>query len=242
MRGNRRRFLGQCTSMLGMLALARPAGASGDLRHYPNVQLVDRNDRPLKADALTPRKEYVFHYPYVSTPCFLIDLGGSVDGGEELETEDGERYRWEGGVGPNRSLVAFSAICAHRLSHPTSRISFIAYRPEEVGFMSSETQLSRRAGVIQCCSEQSVYDPTRGAEVIGGPAPQPLASIRLEVSHEGAISASGVYGGRLFDKYFELFSSRLVLEYETFEVDTLIHGTTAVVPGEEFSNSIVRCG
>lgn len=32
------------------------------------------------------------------------------------------------GVGPGASIVAFSAICAHRMSYPTRNVSFIDYR------------------------------------------------------------------------------------------------------------------
>jgi len=35
------------------------------------------------------------------------------------------------GVGARHSLVAYSAICAHKLSYPTREISFISYRAEK---------------------------------------------------------------------------------------------------------------
>jgi len=34
-------------------------------------------------------------------------------------------------VGANHSIVAYSAICAHRLTYPTREISFISYRDEK---------------------------------------------------------------------------------------------------------------
>ena len=34
-----------------------------------------------------------------------------------------------GGIGRDKSVVSFSAICAHKLSHPSRNISFINYRP-----------------------------------------------------------------------------------------------------------------
>ena len=67
------------------------------------ARLVDTGGKTLRADALTVGQSYVFHYPYVTTPCFLIDLGSPTEPGADLETSDGRPYRWAGGVGPGRS-------------------------------------------------------------------------------------------------------------------------------------------
>lgn len=238
----RRRFLGHCGALVGMLAATRGARAAGALKSFEPVLLVDRGERPLDPATLEPRTEYIFQYPFISTPCFLIDLDRELPGGEELSQSDGQPYRWDGGVGPRRSVVAFSAICAHRLSHPTRSASFIGFRPGEVGYMNNNRMVTRRADVIQCCSEQSVYDPAHGARVLGGPAPQPLAAIRLEHREDGGLYAVGVYGGALFDEYFERFSHRLVLEYETFDVRAPVGKATTVVRGDEFTNNLVSCG
>lgn len=238
----RRNFFRHCGALVGMFSISRGATAAGALVRYPPTMLVDRRDRPLTPSALDPRTEYIFAYPYVTTPCFLIDLDRECPGGEELVTSDGSRYHWRGGIGPRRSLVAFSAICAHRLSHPTKSASFIGYRPAEVGYLDHELSVSRRADVIQCCSEQSVYDPAHGARVLGGPAPQPLAAIEMEVGNDGYLYATGVHGGALFPLYFERFSHRLVLEYETFEVEAPVSDTTTVMRGDEFSRHLVQCG
>jgi Rieske Fe-S protein len=124
------------------------------------------------------RCSYVFHYPYVTTPCFLIDLGAPAEAGAELETSDGRPYRWTGGVGPGRSIVAFSAICAHRMSYPTRNVSFIDYRHKPMNTEAAGDDWWSRGQVIYCCSEGSVYDPSDGARVLAGPAPQPLAAVR----------------------------------------------------------------
>jgi Rieske Fe-S protein len=224
-----------------MLAAGR-ARAGGEFHRFERVMLTDGRDQPLDAGALEARTEYIFQYPFVSTPCFLINLDKPLPGGEELTTEQGASYRWNGGIGPNRSIVAFSAICAHRLSHPTRSASFIGYRPGDTGFLNADLKVARQADVIQCCSEQSVYDPTRGARVLGGPAPQPLAAIELEYGNDGRLYATGVYGGMLFQRYFEKFSHRLVLEYERFDVDTPVSSTTRVIRGDEFTRYVVNCG
>jgi Rieske Fe-S protein len=109
--------------------------------------------------------------PYVTTPCFLIDLGAPAEAGAELETSDGRPYRWSGGVGPGRSIVAFSAICAHRMSYPTRNVSFIDYRHKPMNTEAAGDDWWSRGQVIYCCSEGSVYDPSDGARVLAGPAP-----------------------------------------------------------------------
>ena len=111
---NRRHFMKLCATA-GAAIAARPSvlGASqAPLRPSRPARLVDPAGNPLRPDDLVEGENYVFHYPYVATPCFLIDLGKPVAGEEELTTEDGRRYRWHGGTGPRRSVVALSAICA----------------------------------------------------------------------------------------------------------------------------------
>jgi len=188
-----------------------------------------------------PENEYVFHFPFVSTPCFLIDLGKAVTAQAPLKTQNGEPYRWHGGAGPNHSIVAYSAICAHRMSHPTPAFSFIGYRRQAVGFYTRENDVEHRAGVIQCCSEQSIYDPADGARVLGGPAPQPLASIALEITESGIIHATGVYGANMFDPYFETFGERLILEYERLDIEAPIGENSTALPIEEFTRNQIRC-
>ena len=58
----------------------------------------------------------IFHYPYAATPCFLLNLGRPLSLPAELKTAAAQPYRWPGGVGPQRSIVAYSAICAHQLA------------------------------------------------------------------------------------------------------------------------------
>jgi hypothetical protein len=124
----RRDFIGICAAA-GALG-AHPVFGAGDLRprFYTRVQLVDQPGRPLRASALAPNRNYIFHYPYESTPCFLLNLGKPAVQRVTLKTETGGTYEWPGGVGPGNSIVGYSAICAHRLTYPTRQISFISYR------------------------------------------------------------------------------------------------------------------
>ena len=174
----RRDFLGVCaaTCALG----TRDALPAEDLkpRLYARVQLTDERGRPLNAASLVAGRNYIFHYPFESTPCFLLNLGKPTVRDVQLKTENGSAYQWAGGVGPNRSVVGYSAICAHRMSYPTPQISFISYREK------STAGAAGRPNTIHCCSEHSQYDPAAGAKVLSGPAPQPLAAILLE--HDAA--------------------------------------------------------
>jgi hypothetical protein len=109
-------------------------------------------------------------------------------------------------VGRDRNIVAFSAICAHKLAYPTREVSFIRYQPER-----SPTS---GAHVIHCCADHSVYDPAEGARVVSGPAPQPLAAILLEYdAAQDSLFALGTVGAEQFDAFFDKYRVRLALEY-----------------------------
>jgi arsenite oxidase small subunit len=174
---------------------------------YSRARLVDEKGKPLRAKAIPPNRNLIFHYPYASTPCFLLNLGKPAKGSAQLKTADNQPYEWKGGVGPGRSVVAYSAICAHKLTYPTRDISFISFRPEK----SAGNKLG---AVIHCCSEHSQYDPAEGARVLAGPAPQPLAAILLE--HHPAtdeIHAVGTLGGELFNEFFSKYEFKLAMEH-----------------------------
>jgi Rieske Fe-S protein len=241
----RRGFVKVCTSALAMLS-AHPEVLATDrgqpVRRYSRARLVHPGGRTFDPGDLLSGKSYVFHYPYLATPCFLINLGESITRKVLLKTEAGETYEWEGGVGPERSVVAFSAICAHRMSHPAPQVSFIDYRSEPASFLNGDSQPERRSNVIYCCSEKSVYDPLDGARVIGGPAKQPLAAIMLEYStSEGCLYAVGSRGGEMFEKFFAKFGERLMLDYRTDDITATVDGTTSVMTLAEFSHRQIRC-
>lgn len=210
---------------------------------FNRVQLLNEFDQPLKLSDLVIGENYLFFYPYVSTPCFLVDLGRTVARTGSLKTAEGESYSHQGGVGANRSVVAFSAICAHKMSHPSRNISFINYRSEKVQFSDNWNKTQTRDSVIYCCSEGSVYDPAQGCEVLGGPAPQPLAAILLEhdASTDG-VFAVGTAGGTMFAPYFEKFWHRLQLEFETEHVQQRVTGATPIVRLQDYCRRQVLCG
>ncbi|HVL57760.1 MAG TPA: (2Fe-2S)-binding protein, partial [Burkholderiaceae bacterium] len=161
-------------------------------------------------------------------------LGQPTRSDVELATADGARYAWRGGVGAGRSVVAFSAICAHQLAYPTRDISFISYR-------DAAGPVDRRARVIHCCAEHSQYDPADGGRVLGGPATQPLAAILLE--HDPAtdeLTAIGTQGGEMFDAFFAKYEFRLAMEHGG-RARQPSEPTEVVVPLEQYCRQQVRC-
>lgn len=243
-RPERRKFVKLCGAA-GALVAANPALLSSTaqpLRQAPQALLVNSGGEPLRAGELEVGASYVFHYPYATTPCFLIDLGREVEPRDDLLTEDGRRYRWQGGAGPGRSVVAFSAICAHRMSYPTPTVSFISYRHEGLLFTGRDQKAVQRNQVIYCCSEGSVYDPAAGAEVLGGPAPQPLASIALAYDEAGdRYLATGTHGGDMFERFFETFSFQLALQNRSGDIRRPVGESTLVQSLEEYSRNARVC-
>jgi Rieske Fe-S protein len=239
---SRRGFMRLCAATAALVGgnPALLAQEGGTARRYDRARLVDAKERALTPDDLKVGENYIFHYPFVATPCFLIDLGKPAEP-VWLNTEDGRRYRWDGGIGPRRSLVAFSAICAHKMTHPAREVSFINYRHRPATFRDSDYRTAQQARVIYCCSEKSVYDATAGARVLGGPARQPLATVLLEQDERGELYAVGVAGGALFDAFFERFSSRLALELRTDDVRRPVTGSATVLPLDEYCRNQILC-
>jgi arsenite oxidase small subunit len=107
-------------------------------------------------DRLKVNRGHTFDYPLKGDTSVLIDMGRRVPGG----------------VGPKRSIVAYSAQCQH-MGCP------VAYRSK-----------SRE---LFCPCHQSRYDPERLGSIIQGVAMRPLPKIRLQVRN-GAVFAIGVDG------------------------------------------------
>jgi arsenite oxidase small subunit len=241
---SRRRFMKLCATSAALVS-ANPqalARSRGPVHRYNRVKLVDPDRNPIRLQDLEAGKNYVFHYPYATTPCFLLNLGDVAVRPTVLETKAGQRYEWTGGVGPRRSVVAFSAICSHRMSYPAHQVSFINYRPETVAFVDEQDHVEHQSHVIFCCSERSVYDALRGAKVLGGPAPQPLAAISLQhAAEDDSLYALGTQGGELFERFFDKFGFHLSLEYQTDDIREQVTGTTLVVPLEDYTHNQILC-
>lgn len=240
---SRRNFIKLCMGAVTVGHLSQSFAADQSVaKKYNQAQLVDFYSKPITAKSLKIGQNYIFHYPFVTTPCFLIDLGEPIRENVTLKTENDETYTWRGGVGPNNSIVAFSAICAHKMTHPAKAVSFINYRHETINYQDKNQKQKEGSQLIYCCSERSVYDVRRGAKVLGGPAKQPLTTILLEYDQSGdKLYAVGTSGGELYDQFFETFLERLQLEYLTTEVARLVDKDTELVPLEKFSKTQTKC-
>jgi arsenite oxidase small subunit len=232
----RRRFLESCAVVTGAASLGALEGALANAtpRPYPRARLVDAKGAPLKARALAADTNYVFHYPYASTPCFLLNLGRPPTAASTLTREDGTRYAWDGGVGPAKSIVAFSAICAHKLAYPAREVSFIRYQAAK--------SATADARVIHCCADHSVYDPAGGARVVSGPAPQPLAAIVLDYDAAAdELWAVGTLGAEQFDAFFRKYEFKLAMEYGDGKARAPTGDWTVVRELAEFCRNTIQC-
>jgi Rieske Fe-S protein len=156
----------------GMLALGT-AGVASFLRFavpppagsatFPRVQLLYSDGTPVLASSYRYPTEstdlIVFNYPLDNEPNLLLNLPTSAPGG----------------IGPNQSIVAFSAVCQHLGCIPP----FISYYPP--GACGSFN--SGRA-FIHCVCHGSTYNPAvaapgGGAAIITGPTVSPLPQVVL---------------------------------------------------------------
>ena len=233
----RRDFLGSCTLLSGIAALAQ-ADAGGNaqpIQRYTRTLLIDINGAPIRQVALAAETNYVYQYPFAATPCFLLRLPEAVAPAAALRRERGDPYAAPAGVGPAHNVVSFSAICAHKLAYPTRDVSFIRYQKSR-----SATSSGR---VIHCCADHSVYDPMAGARVVAGPAPQPLAAIALEYdAARDELYALGTIGAEQFAPFFEKYAFKLELEYGGLaRAQQPVEATTVVRELTNYCRTTIEC-
>ena len=237
---DRRGFMGFC----GKSALAAGmAGAAGTLptaamadllEDAPTIKLLDKDGAPLKASALAPNTTLIFNYPYVATPVMLIVLDAPTEVDTQTKDGEGHTYLWQGGVGPERNIVAYSAICAHLLSYVGHETAFLHYSPEENEY--------GHAKVISCCAHGSSYDPANGAKVVTGPAEYPLATVNLAYDEaDDSISAIGVIGTELFKKFYDSYRQDLRSEYGRAKYRKIVTEGAVAVPIDEYSQYVLDC-
>jgi len=220
-----------CVAGAWAVSSALPVVAGGEVQHYPRSLLVDLHGSPWSARQIKVGEAFLFNYPYTVSPVFLIAFEREVEP-VELVTVRKQHYAGPAGVGPNKSIVAFSAICAHKLMYPKPAISFIGLRSGRAG---------EPAYVIHCCGDNSRYDPLHGARVIDGPAPQPLAAVLLEWdASSDQLYAVGTRGGEMFDAFFEKYTMQL--ELETGSSRRKASGASVVVqPAASYSKQWRSC-
>ena len=229
----RREFVKFCAASAAAAGAHSAAATDATPRLYSRARLIGASGAPLKAAGLPVDRNLIFHYPFSTTPCFLLNLGRPAKASAHLLTADRRSYEWHGGVGPRHSIVAYSAICAHQLAYPTRDISFISYRTEK-------SERNRLGNVIHCCAEHSQYDPAEGARVLAGPAPQPLAAILLEHDAKSdELTAVGTLGGEMFNQFFAKYEAKLTLEGAALRVPAA--ASCVVQEMENYCRQQVKC-
>lgn len=191
----------------GAIVVCSPSLLSTELRaddgrlykSYNKVLLVNEEGTPLTLEGLQKEQAFIFNYPYVSTPVMLINLSRATQKDVTLKSAAGETYIWKGGIGKRKTLVAYSAICSHQLTHPNPNDSFVTYSGQ------NKTMSCSRKGVIVCASHLSAFNPKAGGKQIAGPAEEALASIVLELDDKDQIWAVGVLGPDKFHEFFKTF-------------------------------------
>ena len=228
----RRALMRQAACVAGAWAAAGVLPAvAGEPQPHARSRLVNHLGDPFFAKQLKVGEPHLFNYPFVASPVFLLALDKAV-AGAALATEAKQSYSAPAGVGPNQSIVAFSAICAHKLMYPTPALSFIGVRK---GFAGEPSQ------VIHCCGDNSRYDPAQGARVMSGPAPQPLAAVLLEWDAKtDQIHAVGTQGGEMFKAFFDKYAFKLETELGS-RAKAASGATTVVQPASAYSKQWQTC-
>jgi len=202
---------------------------------FEKVQLKDGEGKPLKSAALVKEENYAFMYPYAATPAIMVDLLEPTDKDIKLKSENGTEYIYKSGVGAKGTIVAFSAICAHQLTHPQKAMSMFQYVPS-----TGKTSAYDKAGVFVCSSHLAAYDPKQGGKVVGGPAPQGLASIVQEIDKDDNIWAVAVLGPNKFQDFFDAFKQEHKAEFGRKGAKKLIETEAKVVPLKNFSAELIQ--
>ncbi len=234
---NRRSFVKACSAVATLAAasatrLVRPAFALADA---PKIKLVDKAGKPIKAGELEVNANYIFPYPYVSTPCLLLRLDAPTPRNVMRTNAEKAPYTWPGGVGKDSAVVSYSAICAHLLTYDSRHASFMTYH-------RGRSDLSGHERAITCCAHGSTYDAVNGAAVLSGPAEFPLAAVQLACDDgSDELTAVGFVGTVLFERFFEAFRADLNADFGRGAYRELLRDRTVVKPIAEYSDAVSAC-
>ena len=206
--------------------------ADGSLyKAYSKVKLVNSDGNPLKASDLKKEVNYVFNYPFAGSTCILVNLPETTSKKVTLKNEFGVEYIWDGGIGKNSTIVAFSGICPHQLTHINKQESFITYRKNGEKF----------PGHIVCDGHTTLYNPNKGCEVVRGKAQQPFASIVLEQDDDGTLWAVGVLGSDKFHDFFSNFRREFKDQFGgKRRAKKKVTAKATVMPMSEYTEEIIQ--
>ncbi|HHN72720.1 MAG TPA: (2Fe-2S)-binding protein [Thermopetrobacter sp.] len=236
---DRRDFMKLCGRTAAAVAVAQAAGGAivapaFALENAPRARLVKKDGSPLKAGELPLYANWIFHYPYNSSPALLIKLDDPAPP-TEVEDKDGKAYQWPGGAGPDKNIVAYAAICAHALSYDSAETAFLNYRRKR-------NQMTGHGRVITCCAHASVYDPAAGAKVLAGPAKFPLAAVLLEHKADtDELFAVGLMGSELYGEFFKAYRKELRKAFGRRKYKKMVTGDVVAMPIAEYSRDAIEC-
>lgn len=139
-------------------ALVGAAGAAGLEAERSGAQRAAeyRRVHVVRLSRLRVNRPVSFEYPLAGQASLLVDVGRAAPGG----------------VGPNRSIVAYSRLCQH---------------------MGCPVTYDRSVREFKCPCHQTRYDPERLGSIIQGVATRALPRVLLEV-RRGSVFAVGVDG------------------------------------------------
>lgn len=146
---SRRELLAAGATGAAVAAVAGAGPAEAAAASYPKLRVISL--KKLKVN-----RPVTFSYPLQKQASVVIDMGRAVPGG----------------VGPKKSIVAYSLFCQH---------------------MGCPVEYQRNIREFVCPCHQSRYDPERLGSIIQGVAMQPLPRVLLQV-RGGAVWAVGVDG------------------------------------------------
>ena len=202
---------------------------------FEKVQMKDAEGNALKSKTLVSEENYVFMYPHAATPSIMVDLASPAEKNIKLKSEDGVEYVFKGGTGSKGTLVAFSAICPHQLTHPQASMSMFQYVDEKGKTLSYD-----KGGVFVCTSHLSAFEPKQGGKVVGGPANEGLAQIILEIDADDNIWAVAVLGPQKFQAFFDAFKQELKAVHGRKGAKKLVKIETKVQPLKNFSAELIQ--
>ncbi len=202
---------------------------------FEKVQLKDGKGDALKAGKLVEEENYFFMYPHAATPAIMVNLPKKAEQNVKLKAEDGTEYIFKGGVGAKGTIVAYSAICAHQLTHPQKSMSMFQYVPT-----TGKTLAYERPGIFVCSSHLAAYDPRQGGKGISGPIKQGLAQIVLEIDKDDNIWAVAVLGPNKFQEFFDAFKQEHKAEFGRKGAKKLVATEAKVVPLKDYSAELIQ--
>ncbi len=163
---------------------------------FPLTQLLDVDGAALTVDkveseySVDTENLYIFNYPLRNEPNFLLNL--SPSNGEQPSASNPGAWNVPYGVGTNKSIVAYSAICQH-LGCPAPAIAY--YPPGVCSQTFNTPNMPSQPFYIHCSCHGSTYDPANSANNLTGPAVLPLPQVLLQVDEAtGNLSAYNEIG------------------------------------------------